>query len=64
VVKLLEAADNPLKILEEDSSSILEIIGEDNHDCIKVFKYIVTSCNTTPNNATQSSKTQNRTPST
>jgi hypothetical protein len=51
-VSLLEAAEDPLKMLEEECSSIIDIIGENNHDCIKVFKYIVTSCNTTPNNAT------------
>jgi NIMA (never in mitosis gene a)-related kinase len=50
-LKLLENSENPMKLLEEDSVSILEIIGEGNIECIKVFKYIVSSCNSTPINA-------------
>ena len=40
-----------MKILEEEPATILEIIGENNIDCIKVFKYIVNSCNSTPINS-------------
>ena len=52
-----------MKILEEEPATILEIIGENNVDCIKVFKYIVNSCNSTPINAGISQRQQN-TPST
>jgi NIMA (never in mitosis gene a)-related kinase len=52
VLALLENSENPMKLLEEDQSVILSIIGEGNIDCIKVFKFIVSSCNSTPNNAT------------
>ncbi|CDW79259.1 protein kinase domain containing protein [Stylonychia lemnae] len=66
VLKILENSDNPIKLLEEDQGIILEIIGENNIDCLKVFKYIVSSCNSTPNNAgaMNSSQKQHLTPST
>jgi len=41
-----------MKFLEEDTSVILNIIGENNVDYLKFFKFIVSSCNSTPNNAT------------
>lgn len=44
-----------MKLLEEDQSKIISIIGENNGECIKFFKYIVSSCNSTPNNATTQS---------
>ena len=40
---MLEGAENPMKMLEDDSAKILDIIGDSNADCIKVFKYIVSS---------------------
>jgi hypothetical protein len=43
-----------MKMLDEDQGVILGIIGESNIDCIKVFKYIVNSANSTPINANQS----------
>ena len=49
---MLESSENPIKLLEEDHTKVLSIIGESNADCIKVFKYIVSSQNSTPNNAT------------
>lgn len=33
---------------EGPSNSILEVIGEANQDCMKVFKYIISSTSTTP----------------
>jgi hypothetical protein len=55
-----------MKLLDEDQNLILGIIGESNVDCIKVFKYIISSANSTPNNANQSNSKQhyNFTPST
>jgi len=63
---MIEGSGNPLKMLNEEQSKILKIIGETNGECIKIFKYIVSSKNSTPINANQSNtKTQHTfTPST
>lgn len=39
----LETSTNPLKILDEERSLVAEFIGEDNLDCIKIFKYLMTN---------------------
>ena len=51
VLKILENSENPIKTLDEDQQKILTIIGEQNTDCIKVFKFIVSSQNSTPINS-------------
>ncbi len=48
---MLETSENPMKMLDEEQTSILKVIGEQNNDCIKVFKYIVNSSNSTPINS-------------
>ena len=63
---MLENSENPMKMLEEDQANILKIIGDQNSDCIKMFKYIVNCSNTTPINSVQSNNKahHNYTPST
>jgi NIMA (never in mitosis gene a)-related kinase len=51
VLKMLESSDNPMKILDEEQEKVLNIIGEENTDCIKFFKFIVNSQNSTPINS-------------
>ena len=62
---MLEGSDNPMKLLEEDQSTILEVIGEQNADCLKCFKFILSN-SSTPINANPSNMKQQftHTPST
>lgn len=39
----LETHSNPLKVLEEERGMIGEVIGEENLDCIKIFKYLISN---------------------
>ena len=39
----LETHKNPLKVLEENKTLVIEIIGEENLDCIKIFNYLMSS---------------------
>ena len=64
---MLESSENPLKLLEDDTDQVLDIIGHNNSECLKVFKYIVSSCNSTPINAGHNQQTSTKlqtTPST
>ena len=47
---LLENATNPMKILDENKGLVADIIGEENMDCIKIFKYLIASSVTPPGN--------------
>jgi hypothetical protein len=47
---LLESSNNPMKILDENRKLVSEIIGEENMDCIKIFKCIISSSVTPPGN--------------
>lgn len=46
---LLESKSNPLKFMEENRSLVAEIIGEENMDCLKIFKFLISSV-VTPQN--------------
>lgn len=39
----LETRTNPLKVLDEEKNLIAEFIGEENLDCIKIFKYLMSN---------------------
>lgn len=39
----LETHHNPLRVLEEERGLIAEFIGEENLDCIKIFKYLMSN---------------------
>ena len=39
-----------MKILDENRYGFMEIIGEENMDCIKIFKYLITNSVTPPGN--------------
>ena len=47
---LLENTTNPMKILDDNKNLVAEIIGEENIDCIKIFKYLIASSVTPPGN--------------
>ena len=46
---LLESKSNPLKFMEENRNLVGEIIGEENMDCLKIFKFLISSV-VTPQN--------------
>lgn len=58
---LLEAAEDPMQILDEDKSRVIAIVGEENADSIPVFKYIVSSMST-PQNLHSRTKSLQQTP--
>jgi len=43
---MLEKSQDPSKLLEERQGEIIKMIGEENRDCLKVFKYIISSTST------------------
>lgn len=46
---LLENKSNPLKFMDDNRSLVGEIIGEENMDCLKIFKFLISSV-VTPQN--------------
>ena len=38
-----------MKVLDENRQKVMEIIGEENMDCIKIFKYLISNSVTPPN---------------
>lgn len=40
---LIESSSNPFSLIEENKILISEIIGEENMDCVKIFKFLISS---------------------
>lgn len=56
---LLESSVNPLKFLDENTQLITEIIGNENIDCIKMFRCLITSSVTPPGSHFRARSTAN-----
>jgi len=52
VKALLESSPNPLKFLEEHTQAVADVIGEENIELAKIFRYIIHSHSVTPSAAT------------
>ena len=40
---LIESSSNPFGLIEDNKILISEIIGEENMDCLKIFKFLISS---------------------
>ncbi|CAD8066645.1 unnamed protein product [Paramecium primaurelia] len=40
---LLESSNNPIKMLDQEKELVSEILGEENMECIKIFKVLISS---------------------
>ncbi|EAS05707.2 Serine/Threonine kinase domain protein (macronuclear) [Tetrahymena thermophila SB210] len=56
---LLEGSQNPLKLLDENTELITEIIGPENIDCINYFRCLITSSVTPPGSHFRARSTAN-----
>ncbi|KAL4467995.1 hypothetical protein ABPG72_015865 [Tetrahymena utriculariae] len=56
---LLESSSNPLKLLDENTELITEIIGPENIDCINYFRCLITSSVTPPGSHFRARSTAN-----
>ena len=50
---ILEKSQDPILFLDEEKQTVMDILGEQNMECVKLFRYLISSSTTPPNQTFQ-----------